>query len=602
MSTEPLTHGLVPQRLARIRQLMNREGIHALLVPSADPHLSEYLPGYWQGRQWLSGFHGSVGTLIVTADFAGVWADSRYWEQATKELEGSGIELVKLIPGQAGPLDWLAEQTPEGAAVAVDGAVMAVASARTLSDKLQARGARLRTDMDLLKEAWSDRPSLPSQPVYAHLPPQATVSRVEKLAKLRETLKERGAQWHFIATLDDIAWLFNLRGADVSFNPVFVSFALISQQQATLFVALDKVDASLRAVLEQDGVTLRDYSEAAAALREVPSGASLQIDPARVTVGLLDNLDSGVKLVEGLNPTTLAKSRKSLADAEHIRRAMEQDGAALCEFFAWLESAWGRERITELTIDEHLTAARTRRPEFVSLSFNTIAAFNANGAMPHYHATEQAHAVIEGDGLLLIDSGGQYLGGTTDITRMVPVGTPTVEQKRDCTRVLKGVIALSRAKFPRGILSPLLDAIARAPIWAEQVDYGHGTGHGVGYFLNVHEGPQVIAYQAAVAPQTAMQAGMITSIEPGTYRPGRWGVRIENLVLNREAGSSEFGDFLEFETLTLCPIDTRCLEPSLLTQDEKDWFNAYHAEVQRRLSPLLEGDALQWLNTRTLAI
>lgn len=602
MSTEPLPHGLVPQRLAQIRQLMSREGIHALLVPSADPHLSEYLPGYWQGRQWLSGFHGSVGTLIVTGSFAGVWADSRYWEQATKELEGSGIELVKLIPGQPGPLDWLAEQTPEGGVVAVDGAVMAVASARTLGGKLAERGARLRTDTDLLKEIWIDRPGLPNQPVYAHLPPQATVSRVEKLAKLRESLKERGANWHFIATLDDIAWLFNLRGADVSFNPVFVSFALINPQHATLFVALDKVDAALRAVLEQDGVTLRDYSEAAAALREVPDGASLQIDPARVTVGLLDNLGSGVKLVEGLNPTTLAKSRKSLADAEHIRRAMEQDGAALCEFFAWLEGAWGRERITELTIDEHLTAARTRRPDFVSLSFNTIAAFNANGAMPHYHATEEAHAVIEGDGLLLIDSGGQYLGGTTDITRMVPVGTPTAEQKRDCTRVLKGVIALSRAKFPRGILSPLLDAIARAPIWAEQVDYGHGTGHGVGYFLNVHEGPQVIAYQAAAAPQTAMQAGMITSIEPGTYRPGRWGVRIENLVLNREAGSSEFGEFLEFETLTLCPIDTRCLEPSLLTQDEKDWFNAYHAEVQRRLSPLLDGDALQWLNTRTMAI
>ncbi|WP_103310699.1 MULTISPECIES: aminopeptidase P family protein [unclassified Pseudomonas] len=602
MSTEPLPHGLVPQRLARIRQLMSREGIHALLVPSADPHLSEYLPGYWQGRQWLSGFHGSVGTLIVTGSFAGVWADSRYWEQATKELEGSGIELVKLIPGQPGPLDWLAEQTPEGAVVAVDGAVMAVASARTLGGKLAERGARLRTDIDLLKDVWTDRPGLPDQPVYAHLPPQATVSRVEKLAKLRESLQERGADWHFIATLDDIAWLFNLRGADVSFNPVFVSFALISQQQATLFVALDKVDAALRAVLEQDGVTLRDYSEAAAALREVPDGANLQVDPARVTVGLLDNLGSGVKLIEGLNPTTLAKSRKSLADAEHIRRAMEQDGAALCEFFAWLEGAWGSERITELTIDEHLTAARTRRPDFVSLSFNTIAAFNANGAMPHYHATQEAHAVIEGDGLLLIDSGGQYLGGTTDITRMVPVGTPTAEQKRDCTRVLKGVIALSRAKFPRGILSPLLDAIARAPIWAEQVDYGHGTGHGVGYFLNVHEGPQVIAYQAAAAPQTAMQAGMITSIEPGTYRPGRWGVRIENLVLNREAGSSEFGEFLEFETLTLCPIDTRCLEPSLLTQDEKDWFNAYHAEVQRRLSPLLDGDALQWLNTRTIAI
>ncbi|WP_409316675.1 aminopeptidase P family protein [Pseudomonas sp. KCJK9016] len=602
MSTQTLTEGTVPQRLAHTRELMRREGIHALLVPSADPHLSEYLPGYWQGRQWLSGFHGSVGTLIVTADFAGVWADSRYWEQATKELKGSGIELVKLQPGQPSPLDWLAEQTPEGGVVAVDGAVMAVASARTLGSKLEARGASLRTDLDLLNEVWGDRPGLPNAPIYQHLPPMATVSRGEKIAQLRETLQERGADWHFIATLDDIAWLFNLRGGDVSFNPVFVSFALISQQQATLFVALNKVDAELRAVLEKDGVTLRDYSEVADALRAIPSDASLLVDPARVTNGLLGNLDNGVKLVEGLNPTTLAKSKKSPADAEHIRRAMEQDGAALCEFFTWLESAWGRERITELTIDEKLTAARERRPDYVSLSFNTIAAFNANGAMPHYHATEEEHAVIEGNGLLLIDSGGQYLGGTTDITRMVPVGTPTEEQKRDCTRVLKGVIALSRAHFPKGILSPLLDAIARAPIWAENVDYGHGTGHGVGYFLNVHEGPQVIAYQAAPAPQTAMQPGMITSIEPGTYRPGRWGVRIENLAMNVEAGSSEFGDFLKFETLTLCPIDTRCLEPSLLTQEEKQWLNAYHTEVRERLSPLLSGEALAWLNTRTAAI
>ncbi|WLH33939.1 aminopeptidase P family protein [Pseudomonas sp. FP2196] len=602
MSTQTLTEGSVPQRLAHTRELMRREGIHALLVPSADPHLSEYLPGYWQGRQWLSGFHGSVGTLIVTHDFAGVWADSRYWEQATKELNGSGIELVKLQPGQPSPLDWLAEQTPEGGVVAVDGAVMAVASARTLGSKLEARGARLRTDIDLLAEVWGDRPTLPNAPIYQHLPPQATVSRGEKLAKLRETLQERGADWHFIATLDDIAWLFNLRGGDVSFNPVFVSFALINQQQATLFVALSKIDAQLRAILEHDGVTLRDYSEVSDALRAVPSGASLLVDPARVTSGLLDNLDSGVKLVEGLNPTTLAKSQKSEADAAHIRKAMEQDGAALCEFFAWLESAWGRERITELTIDEKLTAARERRPDYVSLSFNTIAAFNANGAMPHYHATEEEHAVIEGDGLLLIDSGGQYLGGTTDITRMVPVGTPTEEQKRDCTRVLKGVIALSRAQFPKGILSPLLDAIARAPIWAESVDYGHGTGHGVGYFLNVHEGPQVIAYQAAPAPQTAMQPGMITSIEPGTYRPGRWGVRIENLAMNQVAESSEFGEFLKFETLTLCPIDTRCLLPALLTQDEKQWFNAYHAQVRERLSPLLDGAALEWLNTRTAAI
>ena len=599
MSTQSLNSGSVVERLARTRVLMNQNGIHALLVPSADPHLSEYLPAYWQGRQWLSGFYGSVGTLIVTPTFAGVWADSRYWEQAAKELTGSTIELVKLLPGQPGPLEWLAEQAPEGATVCVDGAVLALASARTLESKLKERGAVLRTDIDLLSEVWLDRPTLPVQPIYEHLPPQATVSRVEKLAQLRDTLKQRKADAHFIATLDDIAWLFNLRGSDVSFNPVFVSFALIEQERATLFLDLNKVSPELRDTLARDGVDLRDYARINAALASLPAATRLLVDPARVTCGLLGNLQAEVTLVEGLNPTTLAKSQKSLDDAVHIRQAMEQDGAALCEFFAWLETALGRERITELTIDEHLSAARARRPGFVSLSFNTIAAFNANGAMPHYHATEQEHAVIEGDGLLLIDSGGQYLGGTTDITRMVPVGTPTLEQKRDCTRVLKGVIALSRAQFPKGILSPLLDSIARAPIWAENVDYGHGTGHGVGYFLNVHEGPQVIAYQAAAAPHTAMQPGMITSIEPGTYRPGRWGVRIENLVLNREAGASEFGTFLKFETLTLCPIDTRCLEPSLLSREELEWFDAYHAQVRERLSPLLEGPVLEWLLERT---
>ena len=599
MSTQSLNSGSVVQRLARTRELMSQSGIHALLVPSADPHLSEYLPAYWQGRQWLSGFHGSVGTLIVTPTCAGLWADSRYWEQAAKELKGSSIELVKLLPGQPGPLEWLAEQVPEGATVSVDGAVLALGSARTLESKLKERGAVLRTDIDLLSQVWEDRPALPVQPVYEHLPPQATVSRVEKLAKLRETLLHRKADAHFIATLDDIAWLFNLRGSDVSFNPVFVSFALIESGKATLFLDLGKVSDELRGILEREGVALRDYAEINAALASLPASTRLLVDPARVTCGLLSHLKPEVKLVEGLNPTTLAKSQKSLDDAFHIRQAMEQDGAALCEFFAWLEVALGREVVTELTIDEQLSAARARRPDFVSLSFNTIAAFNANGAMPHYHATEQEHAVIEGDGLLLIDSGGQYLGGTTDITRMVPVGTPTREQKHDCTRVLKGVIALSRAQFPKGILSPLLDSIARAPIWAESVDYGHGTGHGVGYFLNVHEGPQVIAYQAAAAPHTAMQPGMITSIEPGTYRPGRWGVRIENLVLNREAGTSEFGTFLKFETLTLCPIDTRCLEPSLLTHEELEWFDEYHLQVRERLSPLLEGAALEWLLART---
>lgn len=589
----------VPQRLTRVRQAMAAEGIDALLVPPADPHLSEYLPGYWQGRQWLSGFHGSVGTLVVTADFAGLWVDSRYWEQAEHELAGSGIELMKLLPGKPGALEWLGEHVETNGSVAVDGAVMALASARQLGDRLKARGARLVTDKDLLGQVWEGRPALPGNPVYQHLPPHATVSRAEKLAQLRQSVQAKGADWHFIATLDDIAWLFNLRGSDVSYNPVFVAFALISQQQAILFVGQDKLDEHLRQVLAADGIEARDYAEAGKALAAMPVGSRLLVDPARVTCGLLDNLPAGVELVEGLNPSTLSKSCKGDDDLVHIRQVMEQDGVALCEFFAWLEANLGRERVTELTVDEQLSAARARRPGFVSLSFSTIAAFNGNGAMPHYRATEQSHAVIEGDGLLLIDSGGQYLGGTTDITRMVPVGNPSLAQKQDCTRVLKGMIALSRATFPRGVLSPLLDAIARAPIWADQVDYGHGTGHGVGYFMNVHEGPQVIAYQAAPTPQTAMQVGMISSIEPGTYRPGQWGVRIENLVVNREAGKSAFGDFLNFETLTLCPIDTRCLVPELLAREELDWLNGYHAKVRERLTPLLKGEALAWLQART---
>ncbi|MCO7520357.1 MULTISPECIES: aminopeptidase P family protein [unclassified Pseudomonas] len=597
-SQSPLQQS-VPARLARVREVMASEGVDALLVPSADPHLSEYLPGYWQGRQWLSGFQGSVGTLVVTPDFAGLWADSRYWEQAQKELAGSGIELMKLRPGHPGALEWLGEK---GGTVAVDGAVLALASARQLSERLQARNGRLRSDLDVLGKVWNDRPALPANPVYQHLAPHATVNRAEKLAELRNTLRDKGADWHFLATLDDIAWLFNLRGSDVSYNPVFVAFALVSQDQALLFVGAGKVDGHLSSVLAADGIEVRDYRDIDAALKAIAPGASLLVDPARVTQGLLDNLDARVRLIEGVNPTTLSKSRKGEGDLVHIRQAMEQDGAALCEFFAWFEAHQGQARITELTIDEQLSAARARRPGYVSLSFSTIAAYNANGAMPHYRATEESHAVIEGNGLLLIDSGGQYLGGTTDITRMVPIGEPSQAQKADCSRVLKGMIALSRARFPRGILSPLLDAIARAPIWADRVDYGHGTGHGVGYFMNVHEGPQVIAYQAVPAPQTAMQPGMISSIEPGTYRPGEWGVRIENLVVNREAGSSEFGDFLEFETLTLCPIDTRCLLVEALGSEDIAWLNRYHQTVRERLAPLLSGDALAWLERRTAPI
>ncbi|MEX3814805.1 aminopeptidase P family protein [Paraburkholderia sp. BR13439] len=594
----------IPERLASLRAAMAREGISAYLVPSADPHLSEYLPGRWQGRQWLSGFTGSAGTLIVTADFAGVWTDSRYWEQATAQLAGTGVELMKMTGGQLTTphFEWLAQNVASGGTVGVDGAVLGVAAARALSAALNARGVQLRTDIDLFEAIWAQRPALPADAVFEHAAPQAGVARADKLAQVRRAMADKGAQWHFISTLDDLAWLLNLRGADVSYNPVFVAHALIGVDRVSLFIADGKVSPALADVLARDGISVEPYPKAADALAALPAGSTLLIDPRRITYGSLQAVPSSVKVIEAVNPSTFLKSCKTAADAAHVRDTMEQDGAALAEFFAWFESALGRERITELTIDERLTAARARRPGFVSLSFATIAGFNANGAMPHYRATEESHAVIEGNGLLLIDSGGQYLSGTTDITRVVPIGTPSNEQRRDFTVVLKGMIALSRAQFPRGIRSPMLDAIARAPIWQAGADYGHGTGHGVGYFLNVHEGPQVISHYAPAEPWTAMEEGMITSNEPGLYRPGKWGVRIENLVLNVAAEKTEFGDFLKFETLTLCPIDTRCIELALLRDDERAWLNAYHETVRVRLTPHVSGDAQAWLELRTKPI
>jgi Xaa-Pro aminopeptidase len=591
-------------RLAELRAAMAHHQVDAFIVPSADPHLSEYLPGRWQGREWLSGFTGSVGTFIATRDFAGVWTDGRYYTQAESELAGSGIDLMK-IPSGASLLhiDWLAETMQPGQTVAVDARVLGLAVARLLQDALGARGIELRTDIDLLDAIWHDRPGLPQAPVFEHEAPHATLERADKLHATRNAMAKLGAQVHFMSTLDDIAYLFNLRGADVSYNPVFVAHALIESGRATLFVADGKIAHALRERLARDGVQVAPYDAAAPALAAIADGATLLIDPRRVTAGVRAAVPQGVRVVEAINPTTFAKSRKLPQEAAQVRAAMEQDGAALCEFFAWLEDAFAaHSAITELTIDEQITAARARRPGFVSPSFGTIAGFNANGAIMHYRATAASHAVIEGDGLLLIDSGGQYLGGTTDITRVVPVGTPSAAQKRDFTLVLKGMINLSVARFPRGTRGPMLDALARAPIWAAAIDYGHGTGHGVGYFLNVHEGPQVISPTAMPEPHTAIEPGMITSNEPGIYRPGHWGIRIENLVLAEVVANGEFGEFLGFETLTLCPIDTRCLDRSLLRADEIDWLNAYHASVRARLTPHVAGAARAWLELRTQEI
>jgi Xaa-Pro aminopeptidase len=587
-------------RIERLRAVLAREGVHALLVPSSDPHLSEYLPGRWMARQWFSGFTGSMGTLVVAADRAALFADSRYWVQAEAELAGSGVELVRIPTGNSSAhVDWLAANVPAGNTVAVDGQVLGLAAAQQLRTTLERAGVKLRTDLDLVDAAWPDRPGMPTAPVYEHRAPQAPLARGAKLAQVRDAMARQGATHHFVSTVDDIAWITNLRGSDVAYNPVFVAHLLIDAEQATLFVAEGKIDGTLRAALAADGVRIAPYAQAGSALAALPEGGVLLVDPKRLTLGLRAHVPAALRVVESINPSTLAKSRKTAEEAAFIREAMVEDGAAMCEFYAWFEQARGGERITELTIAQKLSAARARRAGFVGLSFPVIAGFNANGAMPHYRATAESHAVIEGDGLLLVDSGGQYLGGTTDVTRVWPVGTASDAMQRDYTRVLKGTIALTRTRFPRGTLSPALDAIARAPLWAAALDYGHGTGHGVGYFLNVHEGPQSIS-RAQPDPTMAMEPGMITSIEPGVYREGRWGVRIENLVLNvPSALRDEFGEFLEFETLTLCPIDTRCIVRSLLDAAEIAWLNAYHATVRARLAPRVGGDALAWLLLRT---
>ena len=600
----------IQARIDTLRKTLVAQDLTAIIVPSADPHLSEYLPEYWQTRQWLSGFTGSVGTLVVTADFAGLWTDSRYWVHAAEQLEGTGITLEKLAPGQPNHIDWLADHLQEGDSVAVDGNVLSIAEQDRLLKAFDANDITLITERDVLTSVWTDRPALPNAKLYAHDEPFVAQSATAKLAAVRAGMAKVGATHHLLSSLDDIAWLTNLRGADVDYNPVFLAHMLIDTDSATLFVDTDKVSEDIAQSLKDSGITLADYSAVQDALSVLTPEDLLLLDPSKVAVGTLSKMTDDVGFVEQMAPSTLLKSVKSDSDIDHVREAMRQDGAALAEFFSEFEQRLAAgERLSELDVDSMLIEVRSRQPHYVSPSFPTIAGFNENGALPHYRATPEKFSyldVAEGEGgLLLIDSGAQYQNGTTDITRVVGIGQVTAEHKRDFTTVLKAHIALAHAHFPDGIASPLIDAICRAPLWQAQMDYGHGTGHGVGYFLNVHEGPQVIAYSASTPKERAMKVGMISSNEPGLYREGKWGIRIENLVVNTPVANpteTEFGQFLHFETITYCPIDTRLIEPSLLDQVEIDWLNSYHSQVYAELNDRVEGAALEWLTERTKAI
>ncbi|MGP5514922.1 aminopeptidase P family protein [Psychrobacter alimentarius] len=601
---------IIHDRIETLRQTLTAQDLTAIIVPSADPHLSEYLPEYWQARLWLSGFTGSVGTLVVTADFAGLWTDSRYWVHAADQLQGTGISLEKLAPGQPNHIDWLAEHLVEGDSVAVDGNVLSIAEQDRLLNAFDAHEITLITERDVLSEIWENRPALPDAALYSHDASFVAQSATSKLAAVRAGMAKAGATHHLLSSLDDIAWLTNLRGADVDYNPVFLAHMLISEDSATLFVDNSKVSTEIANHLDASGIKLAAYEAVQEALGTLTPEDLLLLDPNKVAVGTLSKMADDVGFIEQMAPSTLLKSVKSDADIDHVREAMRQDGAALCEFFSTFEQRLeAGERLSELDVDSMLIEVRSQQPHYVSPSFPTIAGFNENGALPHYRATPEKFSYLdvnEGEGgLLLIDSGAQYQNGTTDITRVVGIGAVNAEHKRDFTTVLKAHIALARAHFPDGIASPLIDAICRAPLWQAQMDYGHGTGHGVGYFLNVHEGPQVIAYSASTPKERAMKVGMISSNEPGLYREGKWGIRIENLVINTPVANpteTEFGDFLHFETITYCPIDTRLIEPSLLDQVETDWLNQYHRQVFAELKDRVDGAALEWLTERTQAI
>jgi Xaa-Pro aminopeptidase len=595
----------VPEKLEKLRELMRYQHVDALIVMSADPHMSEYLPDYWKARQWLSGFSGSVGTLVVNQNFAGLWADGRYWVQAEQQLIGTGFELQKLTSDESSThLAWIEKNLQPESVIAVNGHSLSIQQFKAIEHTARINNYKLETQQDLVGEIWLNRPELPSKKI--HLMPEGlnALSRKEKIQAIRETLASKNIASHFISSLDDIAWILNARGQDVEYNPVFLSHLYISAKQSILFIDAEKVDVSIQQALAADGIEIRNYEDTAKFLANI-SDPSVLLDPANVSIFHEQAIAKDIQVVYDINPSTLFKSRKHESEIAHIRHAMVKDGVALCHFFHWLEKALHHgESISELTIDEKITAFRAQQDGFIGPSFSTIAGFNTNGALPHYRATEEHYSFIEGDGLLLIDSGGQYVDGTTDITRVVPVGTPIGQQKRDYTLVLKCHIALAKTIYPEGLAAPLLDSICRNTLWQHGLDYRHGTGHGVGFALNVHEGPQVLSYYAPIHAYSKLREGMILSNEPGLYHEGQYGIRIENLVANRLHSGFEktYGDFLEFETLTLCPIHLDCIVVDLLTNEEKDWLNDYHQTVQERLAEHLSGDVLDWLiyNTRKI--
>ena len=587
----------IPERLRALRKAMVQHQISAYLVPSSDPHQSEYVAPRWETRAWLSGFDGSAGTLVVTHEEAGIWTDSRYFIQAEAQLAGTGVSLQKQrIPHAPEHVAWLAQHLKSGQRLGFDGRVVSLSQARLLKRKLTPKGIQLEASHDLAEMVWSDRPALPSSTIFDFGLQYAGASREDKMARVREWLAQNELDAVVLTALDDIAWTLNIRASDVDYNPVCLSYLIIGKTTAHWFVGKERVGEELASAMSQAGVQLAAYDAIDDALRQFPASQRLAIDPAGLSFYHFELL-AGKDLAEHGSPITAMKAVKNETEIAHYRQVMRKDGVALLRLFRWLEQELQSRGVTEVEVAERLAQFRAQQPGYQGESFGAIVGYKGNGAIVHYRAMPDTCATLRQEGILLLDSGGQYLDGTTDITRTVALGPATDDQRRHFTLVLKGMIALARAKFPRGTGGAQLDTLARQYLWQDGLNYGHGTGHGVGFFLNVHEGPQGFATSAVTSRgRTAFEPGMVTSNEPGFYRTDHYGIRIENLILCVANETTDYGEFLSFEDLTLFPIDQRLIDKKLLNQEEKDWLNDYHQQVWEQLSPLLDNDdEVNWL-------
>jgi len=587
------------EKLSQIRTQMKADKVDAYIIPSADPHISEYLPKHYKCIPFASGFTGSAGTLVITHDFAGLWTDFRYFEQAGEQLNDSGFELVKQkIQHAPEYIQWLNQKLDKGAVVATDEKLLSVLLGDLLTQQLSAKGISLQSK-DYLSPIWENRPELPADKAFLIDEKQAGQSVSSKLAAVRAQLLNHQADYHLVSSLDDIAWLFNIRGKDVSFNPVVLSFALISHDHATLFIHPEKLTEEEKVTLLRSGTEVLPYEEIERALKQIPASTSIFIDPKRNCYAYAKLIPASVRIIKEINPSTSLKAVKNEVELSNTREAMLKDGVAITRFLKWLEEHIGKIKITELSAAAQLRKYRAEQDGFIGDSFNTISAYKAHGALPHYAPSAESDAEVKAESLFLVDSGGQYFYGTTDITRTIPMGETTEQERKDYTLVLKGMIDGCRAIFPKGTCGYQIDAITRKPLWDHAINYGHGTGHGVGYFLNVHEGPQVFNPTNTAVP---VELGMITSVEPGVYRPGRHGIRIENLVTTIAIAENEFNEFYGFETLTIAPISTSIVIRELLEKAQTDWLNAYNASVLEKLSPALNDEERQWLKEATKAI